>query len=247
MFRILPVLLAATLSGGCAHTRIGQLSADLEARDRQIRELEASNAGYRVDIDALERELTGLLIQNRELASFYEGMLKEFEPELRDGDAALVVYPDRSALLLGDTIAFATGSAELTIEGRAAVARLAILLKEHPERRFQVEGHTDPTPIATARYPSNWELGASRAVRVVKELVALGVPASQLSAATFAETQPFATNAHANGMAVNRRITVALQTTVEETGAQRKLYEAARETGNAWFASVPVPNFAIRE
>ena len=34
------------------------------------------------------------------------------------------------------------------------------------ERTFQVEGHTDNVPIATERYPSNWELASDRALVV---------------------------------------------------------------------------------
>lgn len=231
----LPLLLLAAF-GGCAH-RVQDLEAELADRDATIEVLRSENVGYQVELTDLRGEIADLRARDAELARLYQGLITEFTPELADGTAAIVVYPDHSELVFGDTITFETGSAELDIEGRAATAELARLLLAHPDRRFQVAGHTDPTPIVAGPYASNWSLGAARAVRVVEELVTLGVPASQLSAASYADTEPFATNAHPAGMAVNRRVSVALQTTVEETGAQKALWEAAREHGRAWMAT----------
>ena len=37
-------------------------------------------------------------------------------------------------------------------------------------RRIRVEGHTDDQPIASVRFPSNWELSAARAIWLAKEI-----------------------------------------------------------------------------
>ena len=47
---------------------------------------------------------------------------------------------------------------------------------------LRVDGHTDRVPIASVRYPSNWELSTARALSVVKYLVSQGVPATRLAA-----------------------------------------------------------------
>ena len=49
---------------------------------------------------------------------------------------------------------------------------LAEVLRDVPNS-VRVEGHTDNVPIATATFPSNWELSAGRAASVV-HLFAVG-------------------------------------------------------------------------
>jgi chemotaxis protein MotB len=55
---------------------------------------------------------------------------------------------------------------------------------------IDVEGHTDDVPIRTARFPSNWELSASRASSVVRYFIEQGIKPSRLKAAGYADTKP---------------------------------------------------------
>ena len=69
-----------------------------------------------------------------------------------------------------------------------------------------VEGHTDSTPISTARFPSNWELSTARATAVLRYLAADGVPASRLSAAGYADQRPRVEGTGAAARQTNRRV-----------------------------------------
>ncbi|MFN0084354.1 MAG: flagellar motor protein MotB [Blastocatellia bacterium] len=71
---------------------------------------------------------------------------------------------------------------------------------------IRVEGHTDSTPIATPRYPSNWELSSARASAVLSLLVARGVPPARISVAGYASERPVAGNDTPAGRALNRRV-----------------------------------------
>jgi len=73
---------------------------------------------------------------------------------------------------------------------------------------IQVSGHTDDVPIRTARFPSNWELSAARAIAVVRLLRQLGIPETKMQAVGHGANRPIATNSHAAGRAVNRRVTI---------------------------------------
>lgn len=98
---------------------------------------------------------------------------------------------DGLAIQIQDKIVFESGVAALAPEGRPLVAKIARLLEKVPERyRVLVEGHTDDVPIATAQFPSNWELSAARALQVRRELAAAGVPDRRLSIKALAETEP---------------------------------------------------------
>ena len=72
------------------------------------------------------------------------------------------------------------------------------------------EGHTDDVPIKTAKFPSNWELGAARALVVLRTLEEGGVTPAQLSAATYGENRPTAKNDSDEGRAANRRIEIVV-------------------------------------
>ena len=67
------------------------------------------------------------------------------------------------------------------------------------EYTITVEGHTDDTPIKTSRFPSNWELSASRATSVVRALVQGGMDRRQVSALAFGDTRPVVPNVDEKG------------------------------------------------
>ncbi|MCK9201642.1 MAG: flagellar motor protein MotD [Gallionella sp.] len=104
---------------------------------------------------------------------------------------------------------FRTGEAALqpaTLDVLRQVA--AVLSKE--ELPIEVEGHTDDVPIATAQFPSNWELSSARASSVVRLLIDNGVPAKQLAVVGLASNQPLAPNDNPEGRARNRRVTITI-------------------------------------
>ena len=84
------------------------------------------------------------------------------------------------------------------------------MLKAIPDRSFQVEGHTDNVPISNDKYKSNWELASGRSITVVKEMLDVGMPATRISAASYAEFAPVAPNRTDAGKAQNRRIQIVL-------------------------------------
>ena len=80
-----------------------------------------------------------------------------------------------------------------------------------------MEGHTDNVPMNSARFPSNWELSASRAVAVARYFQGLGLPAERLAATGYGEHRPVADNADPAGRAANRRVEILLKWRGRET------------------------------
>lgn len=118
----------------------------------------------------------------------------------------------RINVVIKDDVLFKVGSARLTSVGTGLLSHVAEMLKQtgYP---ISVEGHTDDTPIHTARFPSNWELSTARATNVTRYLIQGGVAAARLRAIGYGATRPVAGNDTAGGRAQNRRVALVLHVT----------------------------------
>lgn len=114
-------------------------------------------------------------------------------------------------LRIDDQLLFSSGDATLTGPGRELLSGLIPTLESFPGR-LSVEGHSDNVPIATARFPSNWELSTARASAVLRDLERQGIDATRMRAIGYADTRPLADNASAEGRAANRRVEILLHT-----------------------------------
>ncbi|MCS6829585.1 MAG: OmpA family protein [Armatimonadota bacterium] len=123
-----------------------------------------------------------------------------------------VRYEERGLVisLLSDGTLFDLGSADLKPSARQVLDRVAQVLRVVPNPVL-IEGHTDNLPIRTPQYPSNWELSAARAARVLRYLVQKGGIASQrVIAVGYADTRPLVPNNSPSNRAQNRRVDIAI-------------------------------------
>jgi chemotaxis protein MotB len=105
---------------------------------------------------------------------------------------------------------FESGRAELKSGTTAVLDSLAGFLGKLPYP-IRIEGHTDSVPISTVRFPTNWELSATRAVAVARFLQGSGVDPTRMAALGFGEYHPLASNATATGRSQNRRVEIFLK------------------------------------
>lgn len=140
----------------------------------------------------------------------------EAKPDLALGDDIEVIVNDGSiSFRISSEILFGSGRAELEDAGLDVIDRLVPTLAAGGHRII-VEGHTDNLPIQTERFPSNWELSASRASSVVRYLQLAGIESTRLSATGYAETRPLADNGDEQGRASNRRVELVMQTEADK-------------------------------
>lgn len=104
---------------------------------------------------------------------------------------------------------FAAGDATINREAEAVIDTIAESLRPNTTA-VRIEGHTDSTPIATAKYPSNWELSTARASSVLARLIDRGISPDRLSAAGYAGFQPVQDNSTPEGRAQNRRVDIVI-------------------------------------
>ena len=103
-----------------------------------------------------------------------------------------------------DAIQFASGLAQLSVDFQAGCERLTLWMKENPEVRIQIEGHTDNV----GSLASNMALSHDRALAVSKFLTDLGIDAARLETLGLGPNEPVADNATEEGRATNRRVQV---------------------------------------
>jgi len=102
-------------------------------------------------------------------------------------------------------ILFETGKAELQPESRPVLKEIAGALKEHPELKILIEGHTDNVGAPAA----NLTLSGARAAAVKEALVTgFGIAGERITTKGLGDTKPAALNTTAEGRAQNRRVEV---------------------------------------
>lgn len=79
---------------------------------------------------------------------------------------------------------------------------------------FEIQGHTDDTPIATAQYPTNFDLASARALSILRIMKGFGIPEQRMFTASFGQHKPRAPNHREDGtplpvnQSLNRRVSI---------------------------------------
>ncbi len=188
--------------------QLAQIAAALDASEAKTKadQLQIADLGNRLN--------QALATKVEELARYRS----EFFGQLRQ------ILANRSDIrIVGDRFVFQSdvlfdvGNADLTPAAKTQIASVAKALKDISAKIppdidwvLRVDGHTDKRPIATAQYPSNWELSSARAQSVVRFLIDQGIPPNRLVAAGFGEYSPIDTGKCEAAYAKNRRIELKL-------------------------------------
>ena len=181
-----------------------------EEAQKHLRRLRKAEAELSERVGKQETELQSRGQEISRLRSTYEGLVSDLEAELADGQIEIQQLRDGLQLNMAQEVLFSSGSAEVSRSGQAVLSKVADRVGDAPYI-VVVQGHTDDVPIATGRFPSNWELAGARASRVVRILARDGIPPDRLSAVSFGEHSPRAENDSPKGRARNRRIEITLK------------------------------------
>ena len=187
-------------------TERDELVADMSAKSKEAKSLARSLDETRQAMEAMRARQSAAEERNR----IYRQLLDRFRSMIDAGTLDVSIERGRLVINLKQDILFGSGSSQVETAGKQTLLDVAAALAEFPDRMFQVEGHTDNVPIATSRFPSNWELSTARATSVVKILIEGGVQPTNLSAAGYGEFQARASNDETEGKALNRRIEIVM-------------------------------------
>jgi chemotaxis protein MotB len=139
-----------------------------------------------------------------------ERLNKSLSAAIGGGRVTLVEHDDGLVVRLRDAAFFEPAKAQVRREVLSDLTAVGQTLRDLTNA-IRIEGHTDPVPMRSAQYHSNWELSAGRAAAVLSELVRnSGIHESRLSIAGYASQRPIATNDTAEGRSQNRRVDIVV-------------------------------------
>jgi len=233
MKRFWPVLLCVGILGsGCVssskHKAIvgdleSQLTSEKSANQENLSTIQAlesklmsttkDRGALQTSLDEMKKamdEMKARQAEQRKRLQEFADLTRRFKRLTDAGTLSVKIIDGKMVVSLGSDVLFSAGSARLSKDGIQAMKEVTSQLASIPEKRFQVEGHTDNQPISTQVFPSNWELASARALTVVKTMIDSGMPAERVSAASYAETHPVQPNDSIEGRAANRRVEIVI-------------------------------------
>jgi chemotaxis protein MotB len=195
--------------------QLAAVRSQLEQLNAALAAAEAAAADKDLRIEELGRELNlALAARVQELARYRSDFFGRLRAVLGEREDVRIVG-DR--FVFSSEVLFPTASDEVSAAGLIQLTRLAETLKTLAAQMptdlpwvLQVDGHTDRRPIATARFPSNWELSTARALAIVKFLRSQGIPAQRLAATGYGEFHPLDDGDSEEAYGRNRRIELKL-------------------------------------
>ena len=116
--------------------------------------------------------------------------------------------------LVSRHVVFEPNLAELSGRGREVLDVLAPVLRDLREP-LQIDGHTNQVKVKPRYFPTDWELSAARAVRVLRYLNEHGgVPQTRLTASAYGHLRPLVPPDRPGAQAVNKRVDIVVTSTL---------------------------------
>ena len=147
--------------------------------------------------------------ENKQLEEIQKKMQEYIEENHLEDQLSTEMAEEGLMIRIKERALFPSGSAQLVGQAQSIVPVVAGMLASLPER-VVMSGHTDNVPISTAQYPSNWELSASRAMNLMKAVLAAekSLNPARFSAIGYSEYRPIADNKTDAGRQQNRRVEI---------------------------------------
>ena len=173
-----------------------------------------------------------------EFREISDRLQQDFAELLEDGQIRVRGNEEWLEVQLQSSLLFSSGDAQLSTPAMELLGEIAAALRNEANP-VRIEGFTDNVPISNARFRSNWDLSAARALAVVQLFIEEGIAPDRLAAIGYGEHQPIADNDSAEGRERNRRVVLM----ISKTGAIRP----ALGDNNSYQLSPPPDQSAVPE
>ena len=190
---------------------------------KRLDDLGKAQKKMEADLQATSGELVSLRelkVHAEQRAAAFEELKAQLKEMIDSKQLEVQRREGRLIVQLPAEVLFASGSADLSEDGKVALIKLSAVLEKMPDRKFMVAGHTDSlAPMKGSKFRNNWELSTARAVNVTELLVTAKINPKNLVASGYGEFAPIASNDNENGRKKNRRIELVLLPNIEELTA----------------------------
>jgi len=151
-------------------------------------------------------------IADKDLQAEVENMKKILGKELKNGEIEIEALSNMIILRIRERGLFPSGNEMIHSTFKPTLDKISKLLNESKARdQIRVEGHSDNIPIQTARFRSNWDLSAARAVSVAHELMRnKNLEPERFVVSGYADTKALVPNDSAKNRARNRRVEIQI-------------------------------------
>ena len=145
-----------------------------------------------------------------ELLPSMQYLSKSLEGEIHQGKIEMHLEPRGLVVSLRQATFFPSGADTVDPNTYSSVEKIAQIIHDLPNS-VRLEGHTDAVPIHTARFRSNWELSAARAIAMMELFSGrFEIPPQRMAIAGYADTAPLDSNDTPEGRAHNRRVDIVI-------------------------------------
>jgi chemotaxis protein MotB len=186
---------------GCSNKKL------MAEKESQIGELQSEVTRLNQEISSLEGDVAEQQKLNAQLKSSLADLEKQNKLLIEEKNGLMHITLDGAAT-------FGSAEAWLTDDAKHTLDRIWGVLKDYPDRRILIEGHTDNRNISVdyqVKWPTNWELSTARAMSVLHYLTGkYKVDYARFAAVGYGPSQPVASNDTAAGRAQNRRVVITV-------------------------------------
>lgn len=143
--------------------------------------------------------------------------------EIQDGSVEIRVEERGVIIGLNSAVFFSTGEDMIDPSLYPALKEVAHVLNRLPNS-LRFEGHTDSVPIKNTRFPSNWELSASRSIAMLRFFnEKYDVARERMAIVGYADTVAIGSNETEEGRQRNRRVDIVI---VSELGLRAEAHSS---------------------
>lgn len=172
--------------------------AELRAAEQKRKETEAENALLESRLKELEAQKA---LKEKRAKELEDQKALENQKALEAQKAAEQPPPPKPGIKF-EAIYFNSGSAWLALSERAKLDEAAKVLKQSPDIKLELSGHTD----GQGSYAVNEKISLARVNAVRNYLISKGIKGERLWVAGFASDKPAGDNTTPDGRRLNRRV-----------------------------------------